>query len=84
MPTRVVKPPARLEPRNDLERRVSDAQTGAGEITYEQLKTLSIFKDVKYERVDLRALPGTIVLRYFTAGEDISAVENVFGHEQTL
>jgi Fe-S-cluster-containing dehydrogenase component/CRP-like cAMP-binding protein len=51
---------------------VSDAQTGAGnDITYEQLKTISIFKDVKYERVDLRALPGTIVLRRFAAGEDI-------------
>ncbi len=71
MPTRVIKPPARLEPRNDNERRVSDAQTGAGEITYEQLKTISIFKDVKYERVDLRALPGTIVLRRFSAGEEI-------------
>src|SRR5476651_975837 len=71
MSTRVIKPPARLEPRNDSERRVSDAQTGAGEITYEQLKTISIFKDVKYERVDLRALPGTIVLRRYSAGEDI-------------
>ncbi len=72
MPTRVVKPPARLEPRHALERRVSDAHVGNElEITYEQLKTISIFKDVKYERVDLRALPGTIVLRRYTAGEDI-------------
>src|SRR5205823_10682134 len=70
MSTRAIKPPARLEPRNEYERRVSDAQV-SGEITYEQLKTVSIFKDVKYERVDLRALPGTIVLRRFSAGEDI-------------
>src|SRR5437867_11742695 len=72
MPTRVVKPPARLEPRNALERRVSDAQLpDRQDITYEQLKKISIFKDVKYERVDLRALPGTIVLRRYAAGEDI-------------
>src|ERR1051325_4449457 len=72
MSTRVIKPPARLEPRNASERRVSDAHIGnEQEITYEQLKTISIFKDVKYERVDLRALPGTIVLRRFSAGEDI-------------
>jgi Fe-S-cluster-containing dehydrogenase component/CRP-like cAMP-binding protein len=71
MPTRVVKPPARLEPRNSWERRVSDARTGGDEISYEQLKSVSIFKDVKYERVDLRALPGTIVLRRFLAGEEI-------------
>src|SRR2546427_434441 len=72
MSTRVIKPPARLEPRNEFERVVSDAQDAAGrDITYEQLKTISIFKDVKYERVDLRALPGTIVLRRFQAGEDI-------------
>jgi Fe-S-cluster-containing dehydrogenase component/CRP-like cAMP-binding protein len=72
MPTRVIKPPARLEPRNEFERVVSDAQDAGGrDITYEQLKTISIFKDVKYERVDLRALPGTIVLRRFQAGEDI-------------
>src|SRR6266478_5795603 len=72
MPTRVIKPPARLEPRNSQERRVSDAQAAGGsDITYEQLKTISIFKDVKYERVDLRALPGTIVLRRYAAGEDI-------------
>ncbi|MSQ94295.1 MAG: cyclic nucleotide-binding domain-containing protein [Gemmataceae bacterium] len=72
MPTRVVKPPAHLEPRNVQERRVSDAHLGnEQEITYEQLKTISIFTDVKYERVDLRALPGTIVLRYYAAGEDI-------------
>jgi Fe-S-cluster-containing dehydrogenase component/CRP-like cAMP-binding protein len=79
MPTRVIKPPARLEPRNQYERRVSDAQTGAGEITYEQLKAISIFKDVKYERVDLRALPGTIVLRRYAAGEEI-CVENDPGY----
>lgn len=72
MSTRVVKPPARLEPRNEFERRVSDAHVGnEQEITYEQLKIISIFKDVKYERVDLRALPGTIVLRRFAAGEEI-------------
>src|ERR1051325_10213743 len=72
MSTRVIKPPARLEPLNASERRVSDAHIGnEQEITYEQLKTISIFKDVKYERVDLRALPGTIVLRRFTRGEDI-------------
>jgi len=72
MSTRVVKPPARLEPRNRWERRVSDAHQGnEQEITYEQLKSISIFKDVKYERVDLRALPGTIVLRRFTPGEEI-------------
>ena len=72
MSTRVVKPPARLEPRNRFERRVSDAHHGSEqEISYEQLKTISIFKDVKYERVDLRALPGTIVLRRFTTGEEI-------------
>src|SRR5262249_35991463 len=77
MATRVIKPPARLEPRNSSERRVSDAQTGAGgDITYEQLKTVSIFKDVKYERVDLRALPGTIVLRRFAAGEEICVQDN--------
>src|SRR5262245_7841766 len=71
MPTRVVKPPARLEPRNQWERRVSDAQADRDDITYEQLKSISIFKDVKYERVDLRALPGTIVLRRFQAAEEI-------------
>ncbi|MBI2804794.1 MAG: cyclic nucleotide-binding domain-containing protein [Planctomycetes bacterium] len=71
MPPRVVKPPARLEPRNAREHRISDTQTGAGEITYEQLKGVSLFKDVKYERIDLRALPGTIVLRRFVAGEEI-------------
>ncbi len=71
-PRAVIKPPARLEPRNESERVISDAQDGDGrDITYEQLKTISIFKDVKYERVDLRALPGTIVLRRFQAGEDI-------------
>src|SRR5579862_5395565 len=75
MSTRAIKPPARLEPRNEFERRVSDAQA-SGEITYEQLKTISIFKDVKYERIDLRALPGTIVLRRFTAGEDICVQDN--------
>jgi Fe-S-cluster-containing dehydrogenase component/CRP-like cAMP-binding protein len=72
MSTRVIKPPARLEPRNEFERVVSDAQIAGGrDITYEQLKSISIFKDVRYERVDLRALPGTIVLRRFQAGEDI-------------
>src|SRR5688572_11322612 len=72
MSTRVVKPPATLEPRNQWERRVSDARIGnEKEISYEQLKSISIFKDVKYERVDLRALPGTIVLRRFQAGEEI-------------
>lgn len=72
MSTRVVKPPAKLEPRNAWERRVSDAPMGEeAEISYEQLKSISIFKDVKYERVDLRALPGTIVLRRFSAGEEI-------------
>src|SRR6185295_4188290 len=72
MSTRVVKPPARLEPRDNWERRVSDAHVGREqEITYEQLKSISIFKDVKYERVDLRALPGTIVLRRFSAREEI-------------
>src|SRR5262249_16272491 len=72
MSTRVIKPPARLEPRNPLERRVSDAHHGAEqEITYEQLKAVSIFKDVKYERIDLPALPGTIVVRRFRSGEDI-------------
>jgi len=72
MSTRVIKPPARLEPRNELECRVSDAQLAdRHDISYEQLKGISIFKDVKYERVDLRALPGTIVLRCFQAGEDI-------------
>ena len=72
MSTRVIKPPARLEPRNSWERRVSDAQQpGREDITYEQLKSISIFKDVKYERVDLRALPGTIVLRRYVDGEEI-------------
>ena len=77
MSTRVIKPPARLEPRNEWERRVSDAQAaGRNDISYEQLKTVSIFKDVKYERIDLRALPGTIVLRRFQAGEDICEQDN--------
>lgn len=72
MSTRVVKPPARLEPRNEWERRVSDAHVGnEKEITYEDLKKVSVFKDVRYERIDLRALPGTIVLRRYRAGEDI-------------
>ena len=72
MSTRVIKPPARLDPRNSFERRVSDAHLGnEQEITYEQLKTISLFKDVKYERVDLRALPGSIVLRHFKVGEEI-------------
>lgn len=72
MSTRVIKPPARLEPRNPYERRVSDAQMpDRADITYEQLKSVSIFKDVKYERVDLRALPGTIVLRRYLPGEEI-------------
>src|SRR3977135_1512366 len=80
MATRVIKPPARLEPRNARERKISDAQDASGtDITYEQLKSVSIFKDVKYERIDLRALPGTIVLRHFAAGENI-CVENDPGY----
>src|ERR1700755_1644052 len=70
MATRVIKPPARLDPRNLHERKISDAATG-NDISYEQLKSVSIFKDVKYERVDLRALPGTIVLRRYRKGEAI-------------
>ena len=51
---------------------MSDAHVGGEqEVTYDQLKTLSIFKDVRYEKVDLRALPGSIVLRRFAAGEVI-------------
>src|SRR5687768_1731998 len=72
MATRVIKPPAQLRPRNSSERRVSDAESADGhDLSYEQLKMISIFKDVKYERIDLRALPDTIVLRRFSAGEVI-------------
>ncbi len=80
MATRVIKPPARLEPRNARERKISDAQDATGtDITYEQLKSVSIFKDVKYERIDLRTCPEPSCSAISRPGENI-CVENDPGY----